>query len=264
MIGKRLIAVITVKDGRAVQSFGYGRYLPMGSAEVLAMNYDRWGADEIILQCIDRSLQGCGPDFALLERVAKAGLSTPLVYSGGIRHAEDARQAVSHGADRIIFDALLHDDIAVAARVGDAIGTQAVLANLPLCIREGEPAWYDYRTRTLTRVSDTLLRAINNHVVSELVITDWQNEGRPSGFDERLAEGIGATTPRILFGGISDPVQAARLLSHEGVVAVAIGNFLAYREHAVQWFRNGIAAANHVPLTRPATYRDREETLYGG
>ena len=55
MVKKRLVGVITVKDGWAVQSFGYERYLPLGRPEVIAENLDRWGADEILLQCIDRS-----------------------------------------------------------------------------------------------------------------------------------------------------------------------------------------------------------------
>jgi cyclase len=51
---KRLVGVITVKDGWAVQSIGYRRHLPMGRPEVVAENLDRWGVDEILLQCIDR------------------------------------------------------------------------------------------------------------------------------------------------------------------------------------------------------------------
>ena len=263
MTRKRLIAVITVKNGLAVQSFGYGRWLPMGKAEVLAVNYDRWGADEIVLQCIDRSSRGLGPDLTLLERVAGKGLATPLVYSGGIRNADDARQVVGHGADRIIFDALLHDDVALASRLGDEIGTQAVIANLPLGIEGDELRWYDYRSRRTLPLCDDVRWAISNLAFSELMISDWQHEGYPLGFNERLTELLDVTVPKILFGGISDPAQAARLLQQDSVVAVAIGNFLSYREHAVQWFRNGILATSASPLTRPAIYRDREETLYG-
>ena len=46
MIPKRLIGVVIVKDGWAVQSFGYRRWLPLGRPEVLVENLDRWGADE--------------------------------------------------------------------------------------------------------------------------------------------------------------------------------------------------------------------------
>ena len=55
MLKKRLIGVITVKDGLGVQSFGYKKYFPLGKAEILAKNFNRWGADEIFLNVIDRS-----------------------------------------------------------------------------------------------------------------------------------------------------------------------------------------------------------------
>ena len=56
MLNKRLIGVITVKNNIAVQSFGYKNYLPIGDPRVLAENLDRWGADEIHVNCIDRTL----------------------------------------------------------------------------------------------------------------------------------------------------------------------------------------------------------------
>ena len=78
MLKKRFIAVVTVKDGWAVQSFGYGRYLPLGKPECLVENFDRWGADEILVQVIDRSKGGLGPDFELLKKTLKQ----PLIFDG--------------------------------------------------------------------------------------------------------------------------------------------------------------------------------------
>ena len=40
MLKKRLIGVITVLNGWAVQSFGYKNYLPLGRPEVLAKNLE--------------------------------------------------------------------------------------------------------------------------------------------------------------------------------------------------------------------------------
>ena len=120
MSRKRLVGVITVKDGWAVQSFGYARQLPLGRPEVLAANLDRWGADEILLQCIDRA--AAGPDLELLERVSRQGLSTPLIYAGGVRNAADGIAAVKAGADRICLDALLQDRPAAALAVGEPLG----------------------------------------------------------------------------------------------------------------------------------------------
>lgn len=265
MIRKRIIGVITVRRGIAVQSFGYGRYLPMGSAEVVAGNLDRWGADEIALLSIDRSLADAGPDIALLERVARRGLSTPLVYGGGIRGSDDARRVIGAGADRVICDAILHDDPYAALHVGDAIGTQAVIANLPLSITDGSIGWYDYRRKTSQPLTDELREVMGSRAFSELMITDWRHEGQPKGFDPRLIEAVGVDTPLILFGGISDPVIGAPLLANSHVVAVAVGNFLAYREHAIQKFREGLEGGGVDPsVTRPAVYRGEEKTVHVG
>lgn len=73
MLKKRLIGVVTVKHGWAVQSFGYRRHLPLGRPEVLVQNLDRWGADEILVQCIDRSASGLGPDLDVLGKISKLG-----------------------------------------------------------------------------------------------------------------------------------------------------------------------------------------------
>ena len=83
MLKKRLIGVVTIKNGWAVQSFGYQRYLPLGKPECLVENLDRWGADEILVHVIDRSVSGEGPDYELLEKFARLGLGTPLIYGGG-------------------------------------------------------------------------------------------------------------------------------------------------------------------------------------
>ena len=99
MIPKRLIGVVIVKDGWAVQSFGYRRWLPLGRPEVLVENLDRWGADEILLQCVDRGDRG--PDIALLERLCKRGLSTPLIYQGGVRSVADGVAVIQTGAERL-------------------------------------------------------------------------------------------------------------------------------------------------------------------
>ena len=62
MIKKRLIGAVIVKNGWAVQSFGYNKYLPLGRPSILIKNLNRWGADEILVNVIDRSHKNLGPD----------------------------------------------------------------------------------------------------------------------------------------------------------------------------------------------------------
>src|SRR5437588_156885 len=66
-------------------------------------------------------------------------------------------------------------------------------------------------------------------------------------FDPALVE-LDLGLPLIAFGGISEPEQIASLLQRDNVVAVGIGNFLNYREHAVQAYRSALDA---LPLRDP-------------
>lgn len=252
MLKKRLIGVVTVKNGWAVQSFGYGRYLPLGKPECLVENLDRWGADEILVQVIDRSVLGAGPDFKLIEKLARLGLGTPLIYGGGVSTVNHGVQVIQTGADRLTVDALLHDELSVVAGLRDRLGAQALIASLPMTMGSQGPELFDYRSKVAaTSNTKALAETIEHGVVSEVLLSDWQHEGKPCGFDNALIDLFPyKKVPLIVFGGISNVEQIRGLLTRPNVVAVAVGNFLSYREHAIQQLKDGLASA----ALRPSIY----------
>lgn len=253
MLKKRLIGVVTVRQGWAVQSFGYRRYLPLGKPEVLIGNLDRWGADEILIQCIDRSSEHAEPDFALITRVGALGLSTPLIYAGGIRHAEDAVKVVSLGADRISVDSLLWDTPKQLENISRELGTQALIANMPVHVKENGLFWRNYRTEEEVSLNDQILAKLPLEWVSEVMLTDWSHEGVAGGFDLRIPALFPlAEKPLLLFGGLSESAQYQAVLSNHNVVAAGVGNFLSYKEHAVQQIKQQMVG---IPI-RTAQYAE--------
>lgn len=251
MLKKRFIGVVTVKDGWAVQSFGYGRYLPLGKPECLVENLDRWGADEILVQVIDRSAASLGPDFELLKKLAKLALGTPLIYGGGIRTVEEGVQVIQSGADRLTVDALLYDDLLEVIGLGNRLGAQAVIASMPVTMRSNKLEWFNYRSKISAPIGEALVKVIENGIVSEVLLTDWLHEGQSNGFDSGLIDLFPyKKVPLIAFGGISSAEQMKGLLARPNVVAVSVGNFLSYREHAIQKFKRDLASA----ALRPSTY----------
>lgn len=249
MLKQRLIGVVTVKDGWAVQSFGYNHYLPLGKPECLIENLDRWGADEILIQVIDRSRRKSEPDFRLLESIGKLGLSTPLIYAGGIRNVADGVKVIQYGADRLVVDAVLHDDLQEVQHLSERLGAQAVIASLPLSWQNGRLEWFDYRTQTRMAIADQLLTTIQSGIISEILISDWCHEGQANSFEPNLVKKFPLPNiPMIAFGGLSKPAQIAELLVQPNVMAIAIGNFLNYQEQAIQKYKQAIAS---VQLRNP-------------
>ncbi|MBI4741805.1 MAG: hypothetical protein HY777_09730 [Betaproteobacteria bacterium] len=235
MLNKRLIGVITVKDGWAVQSFAYRRYLPLGRPECLAENLDRWGVDEILILSIDRSGEALGPDIALLQRLGALGLSTPMIYGGGIHRVQDAAAVIQSGAERICLDAALRGDPQIVREMAELLGTQALIGVLPLSCTEGKLAWYDYLAKQSAPLATADLALFAEGIISEALLVDWRHEGGAGSFEMRLIEHFPLPeTALIAFGGLSEATQFAALFSKPQVSAAAIGNFLSYREHAVQ------------------------------
>ena len=253
MLSKRIIGTVVVKDGWAVQSIGYGRYLPLGKPECLVENLDRWGADEIIVLAIDRSRRGSGPDLELLGRLGRLDIATPLVYGGGIRHADDAVAAIHHGADRISIDTVLFERPGEVAGMTARLGAQALVAALPAEPKPGGLGLdsYAYSRREVRPFPTEVLRILSDRLVSEAMVIDWQNEGLPGGYRSALVDQFPVeSVPLIAFGGISEPGQVQALLSNRRVAGVAVGNFLSYREHAVQRLKLAVA---DMPI-RPAAF----------
>jgi cyclase len=243
MLKKRFIGVITVKNGWAVQSFGYRRYLPIGHPTVVAENLDRWGVDEILVLAIDRSVNGLGPDIKLLRALSAVALSTPLTYGGGIHNVEHASQVIRAGVERVCLDTVLHEDLGVLRKISLQIGSQALIASLPLSIESGELRYYNYIARTKRSAKDVLARIFEEGLISEALVIDWQHEGIRNGFDMDLLNYFPVSrTPLIAFGGLSEKAQIEKALSMPQVVAVGVGNFLNYTEHAVQQYKEHLAS----------------------
>ena len=252
MLRKRLIATVVVRQGWAVQSFGYKRWLPLGKPECLVENLDRWGADGIVVSVIDRAEQG--PDLALIKRLSDLGLSTPLTYGGGLRNEVDARAAVQAGAERLILDSSLQDNSACIESMARSVGVQALVAALPLVrSAEGSVQHWLHRSQRAVPISLTISKLFAQELVSEILVIDKCGEGEGRGFDLELLEAIEplCELPLLAFGGLANPEQMRSLLNRSRISGIVVGNALNYREHAIGQFKRFLTdqpLRSHKPI----------------
>ena len=241
MLKKRIIATIVVKNNIAVQSFSYKKWLPLGKPFCLAENFDRWGADEIVLLSIDRKKKG--PDLELIKSISALGLTTPFTYGGGIRNSKDAIEVINSGAERIVLDTVIFENISEIELIAEAVGKQAILASLPL-IQEnnGKILYYNHGTKLKEDISLYFKKISDLQSLSEIILIDKEGEGSLSGFNENFVKEIFNYTslPILVFGGLVNVHQISKLLYMPQISGILIGNSLNYKEHSIKKIKNSL------------------------
>jgi len=258
MIKKRIVGVVTILNGWAVQSIGYKKYLPLGKPECLVENLDRWGADEIMVQVIDRSTRQLGPDIQLIDKIANTNISTPIIYAGGINTEEQAIEVIRAGADRICLDAMLHHGIGGVSKLAHKLGAQALIASIPIKkLSNSELTYFNYLTNKKSNFNAELLDLFSNKLISEALIIDADNEGKNNSFNFDVINVFPLEdVPLILFGGLSSSELLNTGLSNSRVSAVSVGNFLNYKEHSIQNLKSKLG----LQAIRPANYKQESWT----
>jgi cyclase len=239
MASKRLIGVLTVKDGRLVKSYGYQSWRPAGRLSTALRNLDRWAADEIVVLDISRR---AGLDGRVLDQIAAAGIATPLAYGGGIRSVDDLARLMDLGCDRFVVESLLFDDPATVAVLADFAGRQALIGSIPLVgTPDGWAFWRPAPGRGIALPSGgpaALQAFLGGLSVSEYLVTAVVAEGQEGGFPAALPESLrGLPVASVIwFGGLDTPTAAA-CLREPATAAVAFGNPLHESELALPHLR---------------------------
>lgn len=245
MLKKRLIGVVAVRHGLAVQSFGYQRYLPLGDPVCLIQNLDRWGIDEILVIDITRSRGSLGPNLELIERISSSCIHTPLTFGGGISSDNDAVEVINRGADRILVETLLYESPQMLDAIAERIGAQAIVGSISLKIdMSGNLRLVDYISGKHREYNSRFYQFVRDEYISEMVIVDMVNEGGTSQLTLEMLEDLPISIPLIPFGGLTNASNLSELLDYDRTSAIAIGNPLSYKEHALQDLRKKLKGRN--------------------
>jgi cyclase len=138
---------------------------------------------------------------------------------------------------------LIKDSPAKVEEMARVLGVQAIIANLPIRNSPEGLLLLDYRNGQEMPLAE-MAKLLPLEWISELMLTDWRHEGQFEAFSmPLLAAGDLLQKPLICFGGISTTYQIRSLLANDPVVAIGVGNFLNYREHAIQDLKKDLVGA---------------------
>lgn len=235
MLARRIIPCLDVANGRVVKGVHFESLRDAGDPVEQARRYDAEGADELVFLDITASHEARDTTLEMVGRVADA-LFIPFTVGGGIRSVEDAGAALRAGADKVAVNTAAVKDPALVSRLGEAFGTQCVVAAVDVRRVPGPagapPHWTVFITggRTPTELDGLAwIRQLEQLGAGEILLTSMDRDGTQIGYDLellRLASGQ-VRIPVIASGGagnlqhLADGLQAGA----HGVLAASIFHY---------------------------------------
>ncbi len=233
MLRSRIIPCLLVSDGGLVktQQFKAPKYVgdPINAVKI----FNEKEADELTVFDIDATVQGRGPDFAMIEHLA-VECRMPLCYGGGITTREQAKRIIGLGVEKVAISAAAVDNPALITQIADEIGGQSVVVVLdvkkPLFGREVEVYTHNGRKKARQPLSE-LVQEIEQRCAGELVINSIDRDGTMKGYDLDFADRIRIMTrlPVTMLGGAGSLADIGALVDRCGIVGAAAGSLFVFK-----------------------------------
>jgi imidazole glycerol-phosphate synthase subunit HisF len=211
MLHKRIIPCLDVRNGTVVKGVNFVGLREMGEPAAHARFYNDEGADELVILDITASREERQSMLHVVESVADV-LFIPLTVGGGIRTAEDVRDMLNAGADRVSLNTAMVKRPALIEEAASRFGSQCVVAAVDARRKTDDSGWevFIYGGHEATGL-DAIAWAteVESRGAGEILLTSMDRDGTQSGYDIALLQELTSRVriPVIASGG-------AGMLSH--------------------------------------------------
>jgi len=225
-VAPRIVPCLDVKDGRVVKGIRFQNLRDAGDPADQAGEYERQGADEIVILDVGASHEARETQRETVRAVRRR-IHIPLTVGGGVRTVDDARGLLAAGADKVSVNTAAVRDPSLLERLSQAFGTQCVV--LAIDARRLGDSW---DTLVVGGREATGIDAIEwaregtRLGAGEILLTSWDRDGTRSGCDVELLETMreAVDVPVIASGGVGTPedVVTAFRAGADAVLAASV------------------------------------------
>jgi imidazole glycerol-phosphate synthase subunit HisF len=235
VLAKRIIPCLDVDAGRVVKGTRFLAIRDAGDPVELAARYDAEGADELVFLDITATVEGRAATLDVVSRTAEQ-VFIPLTVGGGVRDADDVRELLRAGADKVSMNSAAVRDPVALTRSAERFGAQCMVIAIDARRRNGgwEVCVDGGRTPTGIDAVVWAAEATRRHGAGEILLTSMDRDGTGEGYDLDLLRAVADATsvPLIASGGagelhhfaeglgVADAVLAASRF-HDGDLTIA-------------------------------------------
>lgn len=235
MLRPRIIPCLLVHKGGLVktQAFKDPKYVgdPINAVKI----FNEKESDELTVFDIDASVNGKGPDFEMIAKLA-AECRMPLCYGGGVTSAEQASRMIDLGVEKVAISSAAVSNPELLTQVAEAIGRQSVVAVIDARKKTGLFAkGYEVCTHNATKTHKldpvALAKTYQDAGAGEIVINAVDKDGTMTGYDLILAKQIRdeVRVPMTILGGAGSLDDMSNLIQECGVIGAAAGSLFVFK-----------------------------------
>ncbi len=203
MLAKRIIPCLDVKDGRVVKGVNFLELRDAGDPVEQARFYDEEGADELVFLDITASAEERPILLDVVRRTAEV-VFIPLTVGGGVRTADDARELLESGADKVTMNTAAVRNPDLVTQTAKRFGSQAVVVAIDARRRGKSWEVVIVGGREPTGLDAVMwAQRVEALGAGEILLTSMDRDGTKDGYDVALTRAVSDAVgiPVIASGG---------------------------------------------------------------
>lgn len=236
MGNKRIIPCLDVKGGRVVKGVKFGDLRDAGDPVVMAAEYEKAGADELVFLDISATVEGRKTMINLVKQVAEQ-IAIPYTVGGGVRSMEDISELLHAGADKVSLGTAALEEPKLIAAAAEKFGKACLVVAIDVCqMEQGRWEVLSHGGSKKTGVDAVAwAQETEKRGAGEILLTSFDRDGTKEGYDLELTRAISEAVqiPVIASGGAGN-------LEHlyQGVItgkadAVLAASIFHYQEYTI-------------------------------
>ena len=252
-VAVRIIPCLDVDDGRVVKGVNFENLRDAGDPVELAKRYGEEGADELTFLDVTASKEGRGTMLEVVRQTAEQ-VFIPLTVGGGVRSANDVRELLRAGADKVSVNTAAISRPQLLRELADEFGAQCIVLSVDARrVPEGatpQPSGFEVTTHGGTRSAgiDAIewARTGEDLGVGEILLNSMDGDGTKSGFDLELIRLVrdAVSIPVIASGGAGSAEHFPPAVD-AGADAVLAASIFHFGEVTIAEAKTALANAGH-------------------
>lgn len=203
MYAKRIIPCLDVKNGRVVKGTSFVNLRDAGDPVQCAIEYDKQGADELVLLDITASSDARNIMIDIVSQVANS-IFIPFTVGGGIRTVDDFTQILRAGADKVSVNSAAIKRPDIINEAAYKFGSQCVVAAIDA--KRSNGSWEIYINGGRIPMGIDAIewaREVERRGAGEILLTSMDCDGQKQGYDLELTKAVSESVgiPVIASGG---------------------------------------------------------------